>query len=69
MANKHMKRYSISLIIRGIKIKNHNKIPFHIHQDSCNKKDRHKNVGKNVEEQEPSYIADGIVRWHSHSRK
>ena len=36
MANKHMKRCSISLVIREIKNQNHNEILFHNDQNGCN---------------------------------
>ena len=29
MSNKHIKRYSISLAIRKMRVKNHNDIPLH----------------------------------------
>ena len=50
MANKHRKRCSISYDIRKMQIKRNLTIP---------------NTGKDVEQQEFSYIADRNAKWYS----
>ena len=69
MTNKYMKRYSISLVIREMKIKTTIKYHF-IHTRMAiiflknKKKKRITSTGENVEKLQPSYIASRNVKWY-----
>ena len=64
MANKHMKRCSASLIIRGVQVKT--AVRYHL---TPVRKDIITNAGKGVEKREPSYTVGGNVNWCSHCGK
>ena len=69
MANKHMRKCSASLAVRGIQIKT--TMRYHltpVRMVTINKTGN-TNVGEDVEKGEPSCTVGGKVNWYSHSGK
>ena len=59
MANKHMKRGSISLIVREMQIKTKMKYNHMLVRMAAIKKSQTINAGEGVEKREPSYTVGG----------
>ena len=65
MGNRHLKRYSISLIIRKMHIKTTN----HLNCEWLKSKTQNTSVGEDVEKKESSWTLDGNANWYSHCGK
>ena len=68
VANRYVKRYSISLVIREMLIKttmNYHLAPVRMAVFIKNTT----NVGEDVEKREPSYTVYGNIIWYSHCEK
>ena len=67
MANRDMKKYSKSLIIREMQIKTIMRYHFTLVRMASPKRVQIINAGEGVEEKEPSCTVGGNVNWGSHS--
>lgn len=68
MTNKHMKRWSIALVIRKMTIKTTVRYYYTPTRMAIIKRIDN-SVDQNMEKLDLSYIADGNIRWYSHSEK
>ena len=66
---KHMKRYSMSLITREMKIKTTIMVASHQWEWPSSKIVQAVNAREGVEKSERSYAVDGNVNWYNHSRE
>ena len=69
MANRHMKRCSISLISREIQIQTIRRHHLTLIRMAIIKNLQIINAGEGVEKREPSYTVGGNVYWYSHHGK
>ena len=69
MANRHMKRCSVSLIIREMQIRTTVKYQLTLVRMAIIKNLQITNAGEGVEKREPSYTVGGNVNWYSHYGK
>ena len=66
MANRHMKRWPISLIIEKCQSKPQWDINAHLSEWLSSNSLQKTNIGENMEKKKPLYTVDGNVNWFSH---
>jgi hypothetical protein len=67
MVEKHLKKCSISLVISELQIKTTLRFTSHQSERLRSKPQVVADAGKDVEKEEHSSIAGGLVRWYNHS--